>query len=115
MMKTEIGKVSAIFTRMSPYSELFKCNLVNKVKIGMILTWPGIAKPIENIAKRTFPVMVIERAIAKATMLANRIVINTEKTATNTEFLKGVQTFPVAMRVLKLLRFQCLGRAKGLV
>jgi hypothetical protein len=60
-------------------------------------------------------VIVIDRAIAYETRLANRIVIPTEKTATITEFLNGVITFPVSMSVLKLLRFQCFGKANGFV
>ena len=69
----------------------------------MILTWPGIAKPIENIANSTFPVIVIDRAIANATMLAKKIVISTENTATNkidTDTTKDKKTVEVPVKYI---------------
>jgi hypothetical protein len=88
---------------------------VKSVKIGMIFTCPGIARPSENSAKSTFPEIVTDLAIAYATRLAKRIVKKTENTATITEFLKGVKTLPESIRVRKLSRFQVSGNAKGLV
>jgi hypothetical protein len=79
----------------------------------MIFTCPGIASPRVNRKKRTFPEIVIERAMAYAAILARSKVKNTEKTATITLFLKGVINPPESNNVRKLSRVQVFGNARG--
>jgi hypothetical protein len=81
----------------------------------MIFTCPGIASPRVNRKKRTFPEIVIERAIAYAAILASSSVKNTENTETITLFLNGVIKPPESKSVRKLSSVQFLGNESGAV
>ena len=79
----------------------------------MIFTCPGIANPIENKRKRIFPEIVIDRAIAKAAMVARRIVMKTEADETKRLLRAGIKSRPELKRCLKLSKLQESGSAKG--
>ena len=79
----------------------------------MIFTCPGMAKPIEKRKNKTFPLIVIERAIANAAMLARRSVKKTDALDTNRLFRAGKKIRPASNNRLKLLKLHVSGRASG--
>ena len=83
--------------------------------MGMMFTWPGIAKPNEKSKKRTFPVIVINLEIAYAAKLANNRVIKTEKTATVTLFKNGFAILLSTNNFLKLSKLHFAGSDNGFV
>jgi hypothetical protein len=114
-MKIEMGKVRAMFTRIRPTSELLRFKSTNKRKIGMIFTWPGIAKPSENSKNKILPVKVISREIEYAARLANNRVIATEKTETITLFINGFVMLLSTNNLRKLSKLHTAGRDNGFV
>ena len=63
--------------------------------------------------KRIFPEIVIDRAIAKAAMVARRIVMKTEADETKRLLRAGIKSRPELKRCLKLSKLQESGSAKG--
>jgi hypothetical protein len=81
--------------------------------MGTIFTCPGIAKPIENKKNNILPVTLNNLEIAYAAKLAKSKVKNTEARETITEFLNGVATLPVPIKVFRLSRLNAFGNASG--
>ena len=69
--------------------------------------------PIEKSRKRIFPEIVIDRAIAKAAMVAKSIVMKTEADETKRLLRAGSKSRPELKRCLKLSKLQESGSANG--
>jgi hypothetical protein len=112
-MKIEMGSVRAMLTNTSPKREFVRFNLTNIKYMGITFTCPGIARPIEKSKNKTFPLTVIDLAIANDAILASNRVSPTEKHETIKLFRVGVRIRSDSNSLTKFSKLQLSGSASG--